>query len=535
MSRLEKEWLPHLEDSIPDEVNGDKLSMYSIALEGWRRGLTTKFYNTKYGKKYEINYSLSNKEKELKFAVSKGPNVSKEAMKICKNKVLTKEYLSEANVSVPKGRNFNKNHPNEEIIEYAKTLGFPVVIKPVGANLGKGVIPNINNIKEFKTSLIQVRDVLGYRDIIVEQHIFGEEYRVYVVNDMVIGAINRLPANVIGDGKSTINQLIRKKNYERKQNPNLRGRSIKIDTEVKKNIKQANYTLDSILKKDELLYLRQNSNVSTGGEPIDVTGLLTEEMKELAVNACRAVPGLSQAGVDILFDINRNHGVVIELNTRPGIGSHLFPVKGQARDIPKAVIDYYFPETIDYDRKTHKNKIFYDYKAITELLSSGIAQEVVLPDCPQYDMVKKRYTVSGQVQKVGYRRWVQRMALNNRLIGTVENLDDGTVLIHVAGKESDIDNFHSTLNIDKPKRAKVDKVVEEADNRPISAIGFEIITKKKEASVSLKKTDRKAITKYENEIQELKKQRREIEKKHNNILQSNWWKYTTKVKQLIKK
>lgn len=142
--------LPHLDKCVPSSVSPDKLSMYTIALEGWRRGLPLKFYITKYGSRLEINYSFEYEGKEYKFAVSKGEDVTKEAMRIAKNKFLTKEYLSKKNVSVPEGNKFDKSVEDETILDYADKLGYPVVLKPSNANLGQGVIPKIQNRNEFE-------------------------------------------------------------------------------------------------------------------------------------------------------------------------------------------------------------------------------------------------------------------------------------------------------------------------------------------------------------------------------------------------
>lgn len=468
MSADTKQWLPQLNNSVPEEVTSDKLSMYTIALEGWRRGLTLKFFNIKYGRRLEINYSLASKDREYKFAVSKGEKVTKEAMKISKSKISTKKYLTKNNVPVPIGEKFGADREDQDIINYAVSLGFPVVLKPTDGNLGKGVIPNILNIKDLKDALKHVRVKLGYREVIIEQHITGEEYRIYVIDGKVIGAINRIPANIIGDGKSSIQQLITKKNLERKKNPNLKNRPIKIDKEVKKYVKQAGYTFESIPKKDEQIFLRKNSNVSSGGDPIDVTDELTPEIKEIAVGASKAIPGLVQCGVDVIVNKANNTGAVIEVNTRPGIGSHLYPVKGKARDIPSAIIDYYFPET-----KTSTNNFYFDYKDITEILRSKKAMEVKVTQVPLQNFIIKAFQVFGRVQGVGYRKWIQRKALSLKLDGFVKNQSDGSVLIVIAGNEENIKAFKNIVNKQAPRRGEVKEVIEQNWDKPIK-VGFEI-------------------------------------------------------------
>src|SRR5699024_10461822 len=127
-----------------EEAFGYTVSMYSVALEGWRRGLTLKFINNN-RKKAHINYKLSYKGKEHRFTVERGDAVPKSAIKICVDKDLTKEYIQKANVPTPKGKAFTANTPDKEIITYANELGYPLVIKPTDGTGGSGVIENIAN------------------------------------------------------------------------------------------------------------------------------------------------------------------------------------------------------------------------------------------------------------------------------------------------------------------------------------------------------------------------------------------------------
>ncbi|MHC0552911.1 ATP-grasp domain-containing protein [Salinicoccus sp. CNSTN-B1] len=191
---------------------------------------------------------------------------------------------------MPKGQKFI-NKSNQQIIEYAEDhLEFPIVLKPTSGKMGKGVIANIRNEEELKDSLVYVRERLGFNEVILEEFIPGEEYRIYVLNGEVIAGLNRLPANVIGDGVNSLRKLIKIKNAERQQIPSVRGRSIKIDSEVKRNIKDYDYNLDSIPQKGERILLRKNSNLSTGGDPVDATDILDVKVKEVAVKAAKSVP-----------------------------------------------------------------------------------------------------------------------------------------------------------------------------------------------------------------------------------------------------
>lgn len=370
-----RQWLQHLENSVPSTVSGDRLSIYSIALEGWRRGLKLKFYNVNYRQKSIIRYSLLDENKEIKFAYSTGPDVTKEAKKISGSKTLTKEYLEKSGVPVPKGRKFNDNITSDEIINYvSKTLKFPIVLKPSNGKMGRGVIANITDASELEKALITVREDLGYKSVIAEEYIPGEEYRIYVIDGKVIAAMNRIPANVVGNGKNTIKELISMKNKLKREIASVRGRAIKIDEEVIRNIKKYNYTLNSIPKENEEVLLRKNSNISSGGDPVDVTDDLSDSLKDVAIKAVDAIPGLIECGVDLIVDSRNGVGKVIELNTSVGLAGHLFPFQGKARDIPKAIIDYYFPNT---SRIT--DALYFDFTKVTSSLKEGTVSEVILP------------------------------------------------------------------------------------------------------------------------------------------------------------
>lgn len=468
----EQQWIPNLDSSIPSSINSDRITPYTVALEGWRRGLSLKYYSIKSNGNIYIHFSLSDGTKEIKFPRSTGPDITLEARKICKNKLLTKIYLEKANIPVPEGRIFKTPIIQDEIIKYAETLNYPVVVKPSDGKMGKGVIPGIKNSDNLRRALNYVCNDLGYSEIIIEKHVFGEEYRVYVVDGKVIGAIKRIPAYITGDGSTPINKLIDVKNNQRKKVPSLRSRPIKINAEVKENISQVGYTLDSVLEKNKRLILRKNSNVSSGGEPIDVTDELSENIKLLAVNACKAIPDLPISGVDIIVDKKNDAGYVIELNTAPGIASHLFPLRGKARNIPKAIIDYYFPETISHNNPS-SNKFYFDFPKIEKLLSSYFVKEIKLPNVPKEDLMFKSYSVEGVVQGVNYRCWVKEHAMKLELNGFAENKKDGSVLVVVCGNQQKVEQFDHIIHHSAPARAKVEYVKELDWEKPIK-IGFEI-------------------------------------------------------------
>ena len=220
--------LPQLPNEIVRNARKTRLDAFAVALEGWRRGLKLKWY-TKDSEHFQdmiifgVNppgrlFSLSSEKRTHYFFRTRGDKVTNEAVELAADKGVTKEILEKINVPVPKGKGFSAEATDEEIISYSKTIDFPLVFKPTDASLGMGVVTNINSHEEFLKALQYVRHDLGYGEVIVEQHVEGKEFRVYVIDDKVIAAYNRIPANITGDGTHTIEELIELKSYERRQN-----------------------------------------------------------------------------------------------------------------------------------------------------------------------------------------------------------------------------------------------------------------------------------------------------------------------------
>ncbi|WP_096190300.1 acylphosphatase [Evansella halocellulosilytica] len=519
MVNAEYKWLPHLEDAVPVAGQGKRISTYMMALEGWRRGIDLTFYSLiDEENKFKLRYSLSYKGNEHHFELSKGDKVTKEAFDICDDKDLTKKYLEKAGVPVPRGEKFLNDRSDDEIISYANQLGYPIVLKPVSANGGKGVFANILNEEMLRETIPYVRDELNYRDVIIETRIPGEkEYRFIVLEDKVLGAMHRIPANVVGDGVHSIRKLIQQKNEFRKKNPHLTSRLIKIDKEVLNLVENAGYSLDSVLEEGKRLFLREQSNLSNGGDSVDVTDIVTPEMERIAIEATKAIPGLVHSGVDMIIDDEHKSGVVIEVNSRPGLGGHLFPMEGMPRDMTKVFIDYYFPETVDIE----KSNLYFNFDLIVESLLSRSVKKVELSTPPLGKLYGKRYIVSGKVQGVGYRKSVKKQAQRLRLQGYAKNLSNGEVEIIVSStNKHDIEDFKKVC-FEGSQNSIVDDVIEEEWTKPVK-IGFEILD---ESTVNIDEL------KLENE--RVTKELQRLSKDYNKIVNSTSWKISSPIRYLF--
>jgi glutamate--cysteine ligase/glutathione synthase len=262
---------------------------------------------------------------------------------IMENKEVTKIVLKEHGVSVPEGITV---HSAKEAAQHFPTFaGTAVVIKPKSTNFGKGVIiiKECNHQEEYEDAVTQA---LTFDDaVLIEQFIPGKEYRFLVIGDEVAAILHRVPANVEGDGRKSIEELVAVKN----QDP-LRGKGYVTpleklalgDMEIDFLLQQGR-NIRTVPAEGETVYLRENSNISTGGDSIDCTDTIPEAYKSIAVKAARAV-GARICGADmIIFDPaqppdDHNHSI-IELNFNPALHIHDYPYQGQNRHVEQKVLD----------------------------------------------------------------------------------------------------------------------------------------------------------------------------------------------------
>ncbi len=520
MKNYKKEWLPHLKGSIPPEAKRNRVSLYTIALEGWRRGLSLKFYQFNDERQHKkIMYSFSSQDSIHYFTESSGDLNTIQAFDICHNKGLTEKYLAKHQVPIPKGQVFTREATIEHIIDYANNMKYPLVVKPTDGSGGKGVFANVKSKKELVDAVNFIWKNEEFEELIVQQFVEGDEVRVYVLEDKVLAAGNRLPANIVGDGNHTIIQLIRDKNEIRKNTPHLHHRPIRVDNEVKSLIAAANYTLDSVLEKGERLYLRKISNVSTGGESIDVTNTLTAEQRDIAVRATMSIPGLTHCGVDMMINQQTGDTVVLEVNTKPGIGLHLFPTEGNARDIPKALMDYYFPETIH--NKYQKN-IFFDLQTVFDVLNDGSVNELEITPPPNATLEMVEYIVSSNLELLEFHSKVQKYILEKSIHGSIKKTNDEKIcMIAAHEKPETLEQLQGFLE-ERSSLLQIEHIQVKEYNAPIK-LGFSVIDGLQ--SMSLVELE----VEHKQSIKESKIMGKEVARLHKRIKQmkqSKAWKVT---------
>jgi cyanophycin synthetase len=259
----------------------------------------------------------------------------------------TKNILRDAGVPVPRGVVIYYLDELEEAIE--DVGGYPIVIKPLDGNHGRGITININSWHEAEAAYDVAQEASKLRAVIVERFYQGRDHRVLVVDGNVVAVAERVPAHVVGDGRSTISELIDNTNRDPRRgdgHANILTR-IDVDRTTWQLLDQKGYTLDTILHDGEVCYLRATANLSTGGIAIDRTDDIHPENIWIAQRIAKIV-GLDIAGIDVVTtDISRPlrqvDGVVVEVNAAPGFRMHFCPSEGQPRNVAAAVMDMLYP------------------------------------------------------------------------------------------------------------------------------------------------------------------------------------------------
>jgi glutamate--cysteine ligase len=259
------------------------------------------------------------------------------------NKLVTKKILEEHQIRVPKGQEYTSAEAAKA--DFLIHQGKPVVIKPNQTNFGLGITILKENLNE--ETYRRAVDIAFEHDttILIEEFIAGREFRIFVIGDEVVGILHRVPANVTGDGAKTIRELVELKN----QDP-LRGKGyrtplekIRLEEAEAMFLKPQNKDFETVPASGEVVYLRENSNISTGGDSIDFTDDIPDSYKQIAVRAAKAlnvvITGLDMIIPDVSAEATDDNYAIIELNFNPAIHIHCHPFQGKNRKLNEKLMD----------------------------------------------------------------------------------------------------------------------------------------------------------------------------------------------------
>ena len=268
------------------------------------------------------------------------------AVDIAGDKQLTRQLLESAGLPVPPGRIVRTA---DEAAEAAKRIGFPVVVKPLDGNHGRGVGLDLTSVRAVRGAFSRAVKESRRGWVVVEGMVSGRDYRLLVIGGHMVAVAERVPAHVIGDGKHTVRELVAAANADPRRGIGHEKvlTRIKIDEVAEALVGSQGYELDGVPETDTMVLLAATGNMSTGGSAIDRTWDAHEDNVEIAEEAARVV-GLDVAGIDfiapdITVPVRETGGAIVEVNAAPGFRMHTHPTDGEPQYVARPVIDLLFP------------------------------------------------------------------------------------------------------------------------------------------------------------------------------------------------
>jgi cyanophycin synthetase len=267
------------------------------------------------------------------------------ATDITSHKDRTKRLLDQLGLAVPRG---GTAQAVDDALRLADDIGYPVLVKPLDANDGRGISGRLDTADEVRAAWPAA--AAEHPTVIVERYVAGRDHRVTVVDGRVVAVAERVPAHVVGDGRRTIRELAEEINRDPRRDDSHPGHTLvplPLDEMTERYLARAGATLDTVPAQGLTVHLRGTANISTGGTSVDRTDQIHPRNVALCEFAAAAV-GLDIAGLDVLTDdigvpFDVNGAAIIEVNASPGIRMHTDPDAGTPRDVPGAIIDMLYP------------------------------------------------------------------------------------------------------------------------------------------------------------------------------------------------
>jgi cyanophycin synthetase len=266
------------------------------------------------------------------------------AVEIASDKEETNRILGDLGLPVPRQR---LARSADGCVEAAERLGYPVVVKPLDANHGRGVSLDLKTAAEVRQAFERARE--HARSVVVENYLAGFDHRMLVIGGELIAVAKRVPGHVVGDGEHTIAQLIEVVNADPRRGIGHEKvlTRLELDAQAEGLMAKKGVTKDTVLPRGEVFFLRGTGNLSTGGTAIDLTDVVHPDNRDMAVRAAKAI-GLDVCGVDFITpDVSQSYrdvgGGICELNAAPGFRMHVAPTEGKPRDVAGPVMDMLFP------------------------------------------------------------------------------------------------------------------------------------------------------------------------------------------------
>jgi cyanophycin synthetase len=313
-------------------------STRSIVEEAKRRGIPALRLNSV--SLVQLGYG----SKQRRIQATMTDRTSALGVEIADEKFRTKELLRRAGIPTPEGEIVESL---EDAVRVAENLGYPVAVKPEVGNHGRGITSRVSDSEELNTAFAAAREV--YRFVIVEKSLEGLDFRALVINGRLEAAALREPAHVVGDGTSTIRQLIDEVNKDPRRGVGHEKMltAVSVDDMTERLLSFRGKKLDDVRPSKEKLYLKSTGNLSTGGTARDVTDQVHQDVRLMCERIARLV-GMDCVGIDIVApSLSRplppGSAGIVEVNAAPGFRMHLDPTEGEARNVAKPFVEMLFP------------------------------------------------------------------------------------------------------------------------------------------------------------------------------------------------
>ena len=319
-------------------------STSSIVEEANRRGIPTLRLND--SSLVQIGYG----SKQRRIQATMTDRTSALAVEIADEKFRTKKLLSQAGIPTPPG---GIAESLSDAIRLAEDIGYPVAVKPEVGNHGRGITACVSNTGELEAAYASA---LGtYESVIVEKSLTGLDFRVLVINGNLAAAALREPAFVVGDGTSSVRQLIDEVNRDPRRGVGHERvlTAITVDHMTERLLTFQGYEIDDVLAANEKLHLKSTANLSTGGTARDVTDEVHQDVRLMCERIARIV-GMDCMGIDIVAPsldraLPSGSAGIVEVNAAPGFRMHLDPTVGKARNVASLFVDMLFPLEANFD------------------------------------------------------------------------------------------------------------------------------------------------------------------------------------------
>jgi len=301
---------------------------------------------------YTDLFRLKYKNQTKYFHAQISSETSAFALYCCNNKRIAKSIIEASDLSVSKGYLIKYSDQQQYHLNIFKNLKKPLVVKPVDDQQGNNVYINIRNANQYIRAIKEIYSLCGKKkiDLLVEQMFAGDEYRILATQKKILSVIKRLPANVVGDGKSTIQQLIETKNQDPIRIELPTYHQITVDQKVCDFLNKQNLTLQTVICAKKRIFLRPHSplDISLGGDTIDVTDEIHPSVRKIVAKIMESIPGLAFTGIDymtknIYEKQTKDNYIIVEINASPSLDWNEYPIEGPKRKVAYEFLKVMFP------------------------------------------------------------------------------------------------------------------------------------------------------------------------------------------------